>query len=131
MSDVVDVLIIGGGPAGLACAGNLACQLHTAIVFSHEKFRDDKASRVEDKDCTKVYLPHEEVKSDILKRHSDVIQFKNVEIKSVRKMKRNGQFEAVDTAGNKYRGRKILLASGITDLMLSLPGYEELWGRSM
>lgn len=42
----IDVLIIGGGPAGLTCASQLARLLHTSIVFSSNKFRNEKSAHM-------------------------------------------------------------------------------------
>ncbi|RYP77922.1 hypothetical protein DL769_003295 [Monosporascus sp. CRB-8-3] len=130
---LVDVLILGGGPAGLSCAGGLARQLHTAIVFSHEQFRNARASHMHNVAGWDHHHPREfrqKAKADILNRYGDTIQFKNVEIRSVRKLE-EGKFEAVDADGDKYVGRRVVIASGVRDIMPSLPGYEKLWGRGI
>ena len=133
MASSVDVLIIGGGPAGLACAGGLARQLHTAIVFSHGKFRDERAKVLQNVAGWGQEAPadfREKTRSEILVRHSDTIQFKDVEIRGVKRLD-DGRFQALDANGAKHLGRRVLLASGVRDQMLSIPGYEELWGRGM
>ncbi|KAF7922317.1 uncharacterized protein EAE97_011059 [Botrytis byssoidea] len=43
---LVDVLIIGAGPAGISCAAALARLHHTAIVFSSNKFRNEKSEHM-------------------------------------------------------------------------------------
>ncbi|RYP44227.1 hypothetical protein DL768_009291 [Monosporascus sp. mg162] len=132
-TSLVDVLILGGGPAGLSCAGGLARQLHTAIVFSHEQFRNARTSHMHNVAGWDHRHPREfrqKAKTDILDRYGDTIQFKNVEIRSVTKLE-EGKFEAVDADGGKYLGRRVVIASGVRDIMPSLPGYEELWGRGI
>ncbi|RYP23799.1 hypothetical protein DL765_000876 [Monosporascus sp. GIB2] len=132
-TSLVDVLILGGGPAGLSCAGALARQLHTAIVFSHEQFRNARASHMHNVagwDHRPPWEFRQKAKTDILDRYGDTIQFKNVEIRSVTKLE-EGKFEAVDADGDKYLGRRVVIASGVRDIMPSLPGYEKLWGRGI
>lgn len=132
MSKIVDVLILGGGPAGLAVAGGLARQLHTAIVFSSGSFRNGPAAHMHNV----LGWDHEDPvdfraksKAGIQSRY-DTIQFRDVCIAGVRKLD-NGRFEAVDEAGETYEGRKVVIANGIRDVMPKLPGFSELWGKSM
>lgn len=40
--DLVDVFIVGGGPAGLASAVSVARNLHTAIVFDSQSYRNQR-----------------------------------------------------------------------------------------
>ncbi len=43
----------------------------------------------------------------------------------------DGDFVVTDTQGRKFRGRKLLLASGVTDTLPDIPGVAERWGRSV
>ncbi|KAJ8107412.1 hypothetical protein ONZ43_g6738 [Nemania bipapillata] len=132
MSRIVDVLILGGGPAGLAVAGGLARQLHTAIVFSSGSFRNAAASHMHNVPGWDHQNPADfraKSRADIVSRY-DTIQFRDVGVASVRKLE-SGYFEAVDDAGEKHEGRKIVIASGIRDVMPDIPGYSELWGKGM
>ncbi|KAI0106169.1 FAD/NAD(P)-binding domain-containing protein [Nemania sp. FL0031] len=132
MSKVVDVLILGGGPAGLAVAGGLARQLHTAIVFSSGSFRNGVVSHMHNVSGWDHENPADfraKSKADILSRY-DTIQFRDVGVASVQKLP-SGNFEVVDDAGEKYQGRKVVIASGIRDIMPNIPGYSELWGKSI
>jgi thioredoxin reductase len=132
MSKVVDVLILGGGPAGLAVASSLVRQLHTAIVFSSGSFRNGAVQHMHNVPGWDHEDParfRAKSKADILARYG-TIEFRDVSIASVRKLE-NGRFEAVDDAGEKYEGRKVVIASGIRDIMPALPGYTQLWGKGM
>jgi thioredoxin reductase len=132
MSNMVDVLILGGGPAGLGCATALARQLHTAIVFNSGVFRNERAKHMHNVLGWDHRNPADfraQAQSDIFTRYK-TIQFKDVEIKSLNKLP-NGRFEAVDSQGGKYEGRKVVLANGITDVMPDIPGYSDLWGRGI
>ncbi|KAI3318689.1 FAD/NAD(P)-binding domain-containing protein [Xylariaceae sp. AK1471] len=132
MSKVVDVLILGGGPAGLAVAGGLARQLHTAIVFNSGSFRNGAAQHMHNVPGWDHENPahfRAKSKADILARYG-TIEFQDVGIASVRKLE-SGRFEAVDDVGGKYEGRKVVIASGIRDIMPDMPGYAELWGKGI
>ncbi|KAI1755260.1 FAD/NAD(P)-binding domain-containing protein [Xylaria castorea] len=132
MSKIVDVLILGGGPAGLAVAGGLARQLHTAVVFSSGSFRNGAATHMHNVPGWDHENPADfraKSKTDILSRYS-TIQFRDVSVANVRKLE-SGRFEVVDDAGDKYEGRKIVIASGIRDIMPGIPGYSELWGKGI
>ncbi|KAI1170655.1 FAD/NAD(P)-binding domain-containing protein [Nemania sp. FL0916] len=132
MSKPVDVLILGGGPAGLAVAGGLARQLHTAIVFSSGSFRNGAVSHMHNVPGWDHENPADfraKSKEDILSRYS-TIQFRDIGVKHIRKLQ-SGRFEAVDESGGRHEGRKVVIASGVRDIMPKIPGYSELWGKGI
>ncbi|KAI1370791.1 thioredoxin reductase glit [Hypoxylon crocopeplum] len=132
---VVDVLILGAGPAGLACAGALGRQLHSAIVFNSGEYRNARARHMHNVvgwDHTDPASLRAKARSDILSRCQS-IQFRDVEVHGVRKLdddeRGRSRFEAEDVEGKKYVGRKVVLAMGVKDVMPESPkGYAELWG---
>lgn len=129
---LVDVLILGAGPAGLAAAQALARQLHTAIVFNSSQFRNGNAKHMHNVPGWDHQPPSDfraKARSDILTRY-ETIEFKDVEITEVRKLD-NGRFEAVDIDQQKYLGKKVVLATGVRDIMPDIPGFTELWGTGM
>ncbi|KAI0158373.1 thioredoxin reductase glit [Pestalotiopsis sp. NC0098] len=129
---LTDVLIIGAGPAGLAAAGGLARQLHTAVVFNSSQYRNANAKHMHNVPGFDHRPPAEfrdKSRADILARY-DTIEFKDVEISRVKKLD-NGRFEAVDTAGHKHLGKRLILATGVKDVMPDIPGFVELWGTGI
>lgn len=129
---IVDVLILGGGPAGLAAAGGLARQLHTAIVFNSAQYRNANAKHMHNVAGWDHKPPSEfraRAKADIVDRYK-TIEFKDVEIKTVTKSE-DGRFEAIATDGQKFLGKKVVLGTGVKDIMPDIPGSTELWGRGM
>ncbi|KAI1369689.1 hypothetical protein F5Y08DRAFT_325297 [Xylaria arbuscula] len=122
MSKSVDVLVIGGGPAGLAVAGGLARQLYTAAVFSSGSFRNQATAHMHNVAGWDHESPTEfraKSMADIMSRYS-TIQFRDVGVASVKKLE-SGRFEAVDDVGE----------NGIRDIMPDIPGYSELWGKGI
>lgn len=43
----------------------------------------------------------------------------------------DGSFEAVDSDGKNYKGKKVVLATGVEDLYPDIAGYDDCWGRGM
>ncbi|KAJ4118797.1 hypothetical protein NW765_007982 [Fusarium oxysporum] len=129
---LVDALIIGAGPAGLSAALALARQLHTAVVFNSSLFRNARSEHMH----TIPTWDHKDpaafrgaTRKEILERYN-TISFKDCEVAKVEKTSA-GDFAATTVDGTTFTGRRVLLASGVTDLPLDIQGYVECWGRSI
>ncbi|KAL4745016.1 hypothetical protein BDW72DRAFT_69413 [Aspergillus terricola var. indicus] len=125
-----DALIIGAGPAGLSTALGLARQTYSAIVFNSNQFRNAFSERMHNV-VTWDHKPPSDFRAaarDDIESRYNTIHFKNAKIVSAAK-KDDGTFEAVDDQQNKYQGRKLVLATGITDILPDIKGFSELWGK--
>ncbi|MCJ1241064.1 hypothetical protein MMC14_009068, partial [Varicellaria rhodocarpa] len=95
--DTVDVLIIGGGPAGLTSAMTLARQLHTVVLFDSGSYRNAGAFFMHmvptwDHKDPKDFRAG--AKKDILQNYRSV-RIEDTEIKTVKKLEDG--FELHDT----------------------------------
>ena len=127
-----DVLIIGGGPAGLATALGLARQLHTAVVFDSGVFRNERAHELHNVLTWDHRAPAEfraAARKELLGRYQ-TIQIEDVTVNNVHQTP-DGLFEVVDAKNRTWAGRKLVLAVGVRDIAPDIPGYAELWGKAM
>ena len=128
----LDVLIIGGGPGGLAVATGLARQLYTAVVFDSGVYRNARTKHMHNVPTWDHRDPADfraKARADILARY-DTIQFEETKVESVRRTD-NGRFEATDAKGTTWSGKKIDPASGVRDIYPDIPGYDDVWGRGV
>jgi len=130
-SQAIDVLIIGGGPAGQAAAVSVARNVHSAIVFDSHEYRNQRANHmhmVPTQDGKHPEAFREDARSNTTK-HYNLVSFIDTKIVSARK--NDELFLVTDERGNTWTGRGLVLATGAMDVMLDVPGFEECWGRSM
>ncbi|KAH7376595.1 hypothetical protein B0T11DRAFT_294072 [Plectosphaerella cucumerina] len=126
-----DALIIGGGPAGLAAATALSRQLRPAILFDSGLYRNARASHMHNY-LGFDHVPPAELRAKgraDLKARYNTTTFVDREVVSVAKTTTPGIFKAVDAEGAEYYGRRVVLATGVTDIMPDIPGFADCWGR--
>jgi thioredoxin reductase len=121
-----DVIIIGGGPAGLTAALTLARGGRSALVMDEGKARNAPASHMMNfpsRDGT----PPEDFKALIKK---DLSRYPKVEISStgVEEVTRT---EAGFIINGSINCRRVILAHGIKDILPDIPGFKQLWGQSI
>lgn len=131
-SPLLDVLIIGGGPGGLAVATGLARQLYTAAVFDSRVYRNALSKHMHNVPTWDHRDPAEfraQARTDLTARYSTV-QFEETKIVKIAQSPHN-RFLATAEDGRTWTGRKLVLASGVTDVPPDIKGYAECWGRGM
>lgn len=131
MSAPLDVLVIGAGPAGLSAALTLARQAHTVAVFDAGTYRNDAASE-QHMVLTWDHKPAPEFRAsarDNIVGQYETVQIHDVAVEKVKKTE--GGFEATDAHGKTWTGKKLVLATGLEDVMPEIEGFRECWGKGM
>lgn len=129
MKNTYDVIIIGGGPAGLNAAIILGRSRRSVLICDSGKPRNFKArfmhgylTRDGVKPLEFLRLGSEELKEyDISKQQMDIQQV----------IPKGNGFEVTSSEGDVFYSRKILLATGIKDIIPLVEGIDEFYGSSV
>ncbi|KAL4912938.1 FAD/NAD(P)-binding domain-containing protein [Aspergillus aurantiobrunneus] len=128
MESPVDVLIIGGGPAGLTAALTLVRQNHSAVLFDSGSYRNGDAEHMHMIPTWDHRNPSEfraKGRSDVLE-HYQTVNIVKCHLTTARKIS-DSLFEVADDSGKTWQGRKIILATGSQDIFPHIPGYADAW----
>ncbi|OCL02666.1 FAD/NAD(P)-binding domain-containing protein [Glonium stellatum] len=132
MAQLKDALIIGGGPAGLAAALTLARQAQSSFVFDSGTYRNASTEYVHmlpGFDHTTSAKYRAAAIENIASRYHTV-SIHNITIEAIKKTD-DGIFEATDGDSNNWRGKKLILASGVEDIYPDIEGYAECWSNGI
>ncbi|KYG60961.1 alkyl hydroperoxide reductase [Bdellovibrio bacteriovorus] len=125
-----DVLIVGGGPAGLSAALNLARMQRKVILCDDARPRNAPSSHLNSFPTRDGIHPQEWRKlamADIEKYRTT--EFFSGSVKSIEKQ--SAGFRAELSSSKYVHVRKVILAEGIQDRHPDIPGLKDLWGKSV
>lgn len=135
MADVVDVLVVGAGPAGLTAAISVARQRSKCIVLDGGSYRNDATDYMHLIPGFDHVPPSDfrgASRSHLTAYYGDYVSLvSDVTVTEARQREADGLFEAVGSNGQTYVGRKLILASGVEDRLPEIEGYADCWGKSM
>lgn len=126
-----DVLIVGGGPAGLTAAVYALRAGKTVLVIEKAGFGGQIAfsPKVENIPGT-IQISGAEFAEKLIEQAMNLGA--DVELETVTGLQKQGDVFRVSTEdGNVYEGRTVILATGVKHRMLGLPGEEELVGKGI
>src|SRR5687767_15110246 len=124
-----DVIIVGGGPAGLSCALVLGRCQRTVIVFDTGRQRNRRSHALNgflSRDGVKPPALIKTARKECLKYGT---RFINEEITAIRKAGKG--FRVRTGSGETFGARKILLATGLLDELPPLSNADAFFGTSV
>lgn len=125
-----DVAVIGGSHCGLAAALTLGRSKRSAVVFDTGKPRNKTASHAYNfsgNDGASLASIRAAGIRDIQKYHG----IKIVKQKIITATNTSKGFELTTEDGKIYETRKVILATGVTDQLPAIDGFEHLWGSKI
>lgn len=122
-----DVLIVGGGPAGLSAALLLGRCLRTVLVCDNGRPRNRRSP------VLNGFLSRDGASPQVLLQaaRQQLERYKTVELRdaTVMRIERHERyFKAVLDSGDEVEARMVLLANGLVDELPELPGMQALYG---
>jgi thioredoxin reductase len=129
-ADDYDVLIVGGGPAGLSAALVLGRCRRRVLLCDSGEYRNASAPAVHG------FLTRDGVSPAELRRIGreqlrayDTVEVRDAAVQDIASVE--GGFEARLGDGSTVRARQALLATGVVDRLPRVAGVAELYGRSV
>ncbi len=128
--NLFDVIIIGGGPAGLNAAVVLGRCNRKVLLFDHGKQRNRNSHGMHN------YLTRDDISpKEFLKTGRNELKKYNVKMlpKEVRHAKKDpdGFFVIKDEKEKIYYSKKLILATGLTDNLPGINGIRKFYGKSI
>jgi thioredoxin reductase/SAM-dependent methyltransferase len=125
MNESYDVVVVGGGPAGLAGAVALARSRRSVLVVDAGEPRNARAAVVHNF-LTRDGTPPAQIYAA---GREEVIRYGgHVETGRVTALSRDGKCFAVQIGGRAVTARRLLVATGLRDELPEVPGLRERWG---
>src|SRR6478735_8042493 len=124
-----DVMIIGGGPAGLSAAMVLGRCRRKVVLFDTGKPRNRWSEAMNGFLTRDGVNPGEFLELGRKELEEYGIKVQKLEIRCIEHSAEG--FLATDENGQTHRSRKLLLATGLKDRVPDIPGAQELYGKSV
>lgn len=123
-----DVVIVGAGPAGLSAAMMLGRCRRSVLVCDSGKPRNAASHAIHGYLTRDGVSPKEFLAAGRreLNRY-DTVELRDVEVTDAVCAK-DRRFDVTLATGERFRARKLLLATGVVDNLPTIPGFRELYG---
>ncbi|MFJ7933333.1 NAD(P)/FAD-dependent oxidoreductase [Sporosarcina sp. NPDC096371] len=127
---LLDCVIIGGGPAGLNAALVVARSGRKVILFDEDKPRNGVTQE------SHGFITRDGIKPAEFKKiaQADLMKYPNLAIQKQRVIdiqKIDEVFGIWTMDGNTYQAKKVILSTGLTDIMPQIAGIHEFYGTSL
>lgn len=130
MVKLYDVIIIGGGPAGLNAAVVLGRCNRSVLLFDHAQQRNRHSHGMHNYLTRDGITPSAflDISRKEVKKYGVTIVDK--EVVHANKMNKKS-FEVITKGRNKYHSKKLILATGLADILPPFPEAKSFYGKSM
>lgn len=150
-----DVIVVGGGPAGLSALSGLSRVGRKAIMFDSQEYRNDPTRNMHDvigNDGKLFFAPGSNPSIVVGHRTNErhigtppavfrglareqisrypTATMVNATVESIQPLE-DGAYFSVTADGKNYIGRRVILGTGVQDILPSTPGISEAWGKGM
>jgi len=125
-----DVIIIGGSYSGLSAGMSLGRSLRNVLIIDNGKPCNRQTPRSHN------FVTHDgKTPSEISQlAKKDVEKYNTVSFyngTAVKTQKTSEGFKIETSSGEKFNSKKLIIASGVRDVMPDIPGFAECWGISV
>lgn len=128
--ELLDVIVVGGGPAGLNAAVVLGRCRRTVLVFDTGQYRNRYSHGMHNYLTRDDILPSEFISLCHKEIEKYSVQLVHKKVISGRKNS-EGIFVVKDEEGATYFAKKLLVATGLKDNLPEIDGFKELYGKSV
>ncbi|RYZ28573.1 MAG: NAD(P)/FAD-dependent oxidoreductase [Chitinophagaceae bacterium] len=128
--DIQDCIIVGGGPAGLNAAVVLGRCRRKVLVFDSATYRNQYSHGMHNYLTRDDILPTDFLQIAVKEVYKYGVEIIKRKVASARKNE-DGFFDVKDDHGKVYRSKKLLIATGLWDNVPPVPGFQELYGKSI
>lgn len=128
--EIQDCIIVGGGPAGLNAAVVLGRCRRKVLLFDTATHRNRYSHGMHNYLTRDDVLPSDFLDMARAEIHKYGVRLVKGKITNARKNS-EGTFDVKDEHGKVYRAKKLLIATGLQDKVPDIPGFRELYGKSV
>ena len=125
-----DVVIIGGGPAGLSAALMLGRARRRVVLLDAGQGRNAPS------EASHSFFTRDGTPPADLRRigHEQLLPYETVTVRMAEAVAVSGeigQFRVTTAAGDQMNSRTVILASGVRDVLPEIPGVDRYWGKGV
>lgn len=124
-----DVIVIGGGPAGLNAAMILGRSRRKVLLFDSGEPRNRWARNMNGFLSSDGVNPRDFIQKGRAELAKYEVEIRDIKVKHATYSK--GQFIVNDSEGTVYHSKKLLIATGLKDKLPQVEGIENFYGQSV